>query len=148
MARFVLPILVRIVAMSIARLSASCAAAMLLATAPLAAQQSSPSAPATARRDSLAARPLSASDRAKYEGDYDIVLPDGQILPFLIFSQGDQLMGQAEGQGGTPLKYLGDDTFGADFDPTVRIVFTVESGRVTRGKLLQRGAAMYIARRP
>jgi hypothetical protein len=134
--------------MSFARLSASCAAALLLCSAPLAAQQPSPNAATTARRDSLVTRPLSASDRAKYEGDYDIVLPDGQILPFLIFAEGDQLMGQAEGQGATPLKYLGDDTFGADFDPTVRIIFTVESGRVTRGKLVQRGAAMYIARRP
>ena len=134
--------------MSFARLSASCAAALLLCSAPLAAQQTSPNAPATARRDSVVTRALAAADRAKYEGDYDIVLPDGQILPFLIFAEWDQLMGQAEGQGATPLKYLGDDTFGADFDSTVRIVFTVEGGRVTRGKLVQRGAAMYIARRP
>lgn len=134
--------------MSLARLSASCAAALLLCGAPLGAQQSPPNAAAPARRDSLVARPLAAAERAKYEGDYDIVLPDGQILPFLIFAQDDQLMGQAGGQGATPLRYLGDDTFGADFDPTVRIVFTVESGRVTRGKLVQRGAAMYIARRP
>lgn len=134
--------------MSLARLSASCAAALLLCGAPLTAQQTPPSASAGARRDSLVVRPLTATERAKYEGDYDIVLPDGQILPFLISSEGDQLMGQAEGQGATPLKYLGDDTFGADFDPTVRIVFTVENGRVTRGKLVQRGAAMYIARRP
>lgn len=134
--------------MPFARVSATCAAALLLWAAPLAAQQPTPSASAAPRRDSLVTRPLAASDRAKYEGDYDIVLPDGQILPFLIFGEGDQLMGQAEGQGATPLKYLGDDTFGADFDPTVRIIFTVESGRVTRGKLVQRGAAMYIARRP
>lgn len=130
-----------------ARLSAPCAA-LLLCSAPLAAQQPPPNAAAPARRDSLLVRPLAAADRAKYEGDYDIVLPDGQILPFLIFAQGDQLLGQAEGQDAAPLKYLGDDTFGADFDPTVRIIFTVESGRVTRGKLVQRGAAMYIARRP
>jgi len=134
--------------MSLARHSASCAAALLVCSAPLAAQQPPPNPAAAARRDSLVARRLAAADRAKYEGDYDIVLPDGQILPFLIFSQGDQLMGQAESQDAAPLKYLGDDTFGADFDPTVRIVFTVENGRVTRGKLVQRGAAMYIARRP
>jgi hypothetical protein len=134
--------------MSFTRPLASCAAALLLCSAPVVAQQTSPNASAAPRRDSIVARPLSASDRAKYEGDYDIVLPDGQILPFLIYAEGDQLLGQAGGQGSTLLKYLGDDTFGADFDPTVRIVFTVESGRVTRGKLLQRGAAMYIARRP
>jgi hypothetical protein len=134
--------------MSLARLPGLCAAALLLCSAPLAAQQATPSASATARRDSLVARPLSAPDRAKYEGDYDIVLPDGQIMPFLIFARGDELMGQAEGQGATSLKYIGNDTFGADFDPTVRIVFAVERGRVTRGKLVQRGTAMYIARRP
>jgi hypothetical protein len=134
--------------MSFARLSASCAAALLLGSTPLAAQQTTGNAPAAVPRDSVVARPLAAADRARYEGDYDIVLPDGQILPFLIFTKDGQLMGQAEGQGATPLKYIGDHTFGADFDPTVRIIFTVESGRVTRGKLVQRGAAMYIARRP
>jgi hypothetical protein len=134
--------------MTFARLSMSCAAALLLLAAPVAAQQAAPADTSAARREPLAAKPLSSADREKFAGDYDIVLPDGQILPFLIFPEGDQLMGQAGGQDAAPLKYLGDDTFGADIDPTVRIVFTVERGRVTRGKLLQRGAAMYIARRP
>jgi CubicO group peptidase (beta-lactamase class C family) len=92
--------------------------------------------------------PLAAADRAKFEGDYGISLPDGRILPFRIFVEGDELMGQAENQGKHPLRYLGDNTFGADFDPTVRFIFTVEGGRVVSGKLLQRGATMNVTRRP
>ena len=102
-----------------------------------------------ARPDSIPpAVPLAAVDRTKFEGDYDIGLPDGRILPFRIFTEGEELMGQAEGQGKAPLKYLGDDTFGADFDPTVRFKFTVEGGRVVSAKLMQRGATMNVTRRP
>ncbi|HKH92889.1 MAG TPA: serine hydrolase domain-containing protein [Gemmatimonadaceae bacterium] len=93
-------------------------------------------------------QPLAAADRAKYEGDYDISLPDGRILPFRISAEGDELMGQAEGQNKAPLRYLGDHSFGADFDATVRLTFTVEGGRVVSGKLLQRGATMNVTRRP
>ena len=93
-------------------------------------------------------QPLAVTDRAKYEGAYDIALPDGRSLPLRIFAEGEALMSQAEGQGKVPLKYLGNDTFGADFDPTVRLIFTVENGRVASGKLLQRGATMNMRRRP
>jgi D-alanyl-D-alanine carboxypeptidase len=92
--------------------------------------------------------PIAAADLAKFAGDYDIGLPDGRVLPFRIFVEEGELMGQAEGQGKGPLKYIGNDTFGADFDPTVRLIFTVESGRVTSAKLLQRGATMNVTRRP
>lgn len=92
--------------------------------------------------------PIAAADLAKFEGQYDISVPDGRILPFKVFVEDGTLMGQAEGQGRTPLKYLGNDTFGADFDTTVRLIFTVENGRVTGAKLLQRGATMNVIRRP
>ena len=91
---------------------------------------------------------ISAADLAKFEGDFDIGLPDGKILPFKTFVEAGALMGQAEGQGKAPLTYIGNDTFGADFDPTVRLIFTVENGRVTGAKLLQRGATMNVTRRP
>jgi CubicO group peptidase (beta-lactamase class C family) len=93
-------------------------------------------------------QPLATADRAKYEGGYEVALPNGRILPLRIFAEGDALMSQAEGQGKVPLKYLGSDTFGADFDPTVRLIFTVENGRVASAKLLQRGATMIVTRRP
>ncbi|MEO8563584.1 MAG: serine hydrolase domain-containing protein [bacterium] len=92
--------------------------------------------------------PLAAADRTKYVGEYDITLADGRILPFKIFVEGEELMGQAEGQGKAPLRYLGDDTFGADFDPNVRLFFKVENGKVVSAKLRQNGATMNVSRRP
>jgi D-alanyl-D-alanine carboxypeptidase len=91
--------------------------------------------------------PLPAASAAKFVGEYDITLPDGRVLPFKIFAEGEELMGQAEGQGKAPLRYIGDDTFGADFDPTVRLYFKVESGKVVSAKLFQRGATMPVTRR-
>jgi D-alanyl-D-alanine carboxypeptidase len=95
----------------------------------------------------LIAVPLAAAEREKFVGDYDLALPDGRILPFKISIEGDEMMGQAEGQGKAPLKYLGNDTFGADFDPTVRFIFTVKDGKVQSAKLHQRGAIMNVTRR-
>jgi hypothetical protein len=57
-------------------------------------------------------------------------------------------MAQAEGQGNAPLRYLGDDTFGADFDPTVRMKFRVEGGRAVGGSLLQHGETMTMTKKP
>jgi hypothetical protein len=91
---------------------------------------------------------IAAAELAKFEGDYDIVLPDGKVIPFKMFVESGALMGQAEGQGKAPLRYIGNDTFGADFDPSVRLTFSVENGRVTGAKLLQRGATMNVTRRP
>jgi D-alanyl-D-alanine carboxypeptidase len=91
--------------------------------------------------------PIAAADLAKYEGEYDIELPDGKKLPFKLFLENGALMGQAEGQGAVPQKYLGNDTFGADFDPAVRLIFTIENGRVKAAKLLQGGATMNVTRR-
>ena len=92
--------------------------------------------------------PIGAADLAKFQGDYDIAVPDGRILPFKVFVENGALMGQAAGQGKTPLNYLGSDTFGADFDITMRLVFAVENGRVAGAKLLQRGTTMNVTRRP
>ena len=91
--------------------------------------------------------PLTAAARAKYEGAYDIALPDGRILPFRIFAEGDLLFGQAEGQGRWPLRYIGDDTFGAEFDPTLRLALEVKDGKVVGGTLTQRGQRMNVIRR-
>jgi CubicO group peptidase (beta-lactamase class C family) len=96
----------------------------------------------------LTAVPLAAAEREKFAGDYDLSLPDGRIMPFRIFVEGEELMGQAEGQGKAPLKYIGNDTFGADFDPTVRFIFAVKDGKVESAKLHQRGAVMNVTRRP
>ena len=134
--------------MSFARRSASCAVALLLLGAPLAAQQAASSASSPPRRDSLVTQPLSAADREKFVGDYDISLPNGWIMATLIFVEDDQLMVQPEGEPKMPLRYLGDETFGLEFDPTLRLAFEVKDGKVLGGKLTQRGQRMNVFRRP
>jgi hypothetical protein len=132
--------------MSFSRLVASCSIAALLLAAPLAAQEAPSSAPAP-RRDSLVTQPLSAADREKFVGDYDISLPNGWIMATLIYVEDDQLMVQPEGEQKMPLRYLGNDTFGLDFDPTLRLAFDVKGGKVLGGKLTQRGQRMNVFRR-
>jgi hypothetical protein len=132
--------------MSFSRLAASSAIALVLFAAPLAAQEAASSAPAP-RRDSLVTRPLSAADREKFVGDYDISLPNGWIMATLIYVEDDQLMVEPEGEQKMPLRYLGNDTFGLDFDPTLRLVFEVKEGKVLGGKLTQRGQRMNVFRR-
>jgi len=133
--------------MSLMRLSALCAVALLLHAAPLAAQETPPAAASAPRRDSLITQPLSAADREKFVGDYDISLPNGWIMATLIYVEDDQLMIEPEGQGKTSMRYLGNDTFGLDFDPTLRLAFEVKDGKVLGGKLTQRGQRMNVFRR-
>jgi hypothetical protein len=134
--------------MSLTRLLAPCAIALLLVATPLAAQQPASAGSPPARRDSLVARPLAAADREKFVGDYDISLPNGWIMATLIFVEDDQLMIQPEDQQKMPLRYLGNETFGLDFDPTLRLTFEVKEGKVVGGKLTQRGQRMNVFRRP
>jgi hypothetical protein len=138
--------MVRFVAMSYARLFAFCAGA-LLAAAPLTAQQAASAGTPAPRRDSLVTKPLAAADREKFVGDYDISLPNGWIMPTLVFVEDDQLMVQPEGEQKMPLRYLGNETFGLDFDPTLRLAFDVKEGKVLGGKLTQRGQRMNVFRR-
>ena len=133
--------------MSFARVSTFCAAALLLFAAPLAAQETPPAAASAPRRDSLITQPLSAADREKFVGDYDILLPNGWIMATLIYVEEDQLMIEPEGQGKTSMRYLGNETFGLDFDPTLRLAFEVKDGKVLGGKLTQRGQRMNVFRR-
>lgn len=133
--------------MSFPRLSASCAAALLLFAAPLAAQEAAPAGSPAPRRDSVVTRPLTAADRDKFVGDYDVSLPNGWIMATLIFVEDDLLMVQPEGEQKMPLRYLGNDTFGLDFDPTLRLAFEVKDGKVVGGKLTQRGQRMNVFRR-
>ena len=133
--------------MSFARLAASCATALLFFANPLAAQEVAPAGSPAPQRDSLVSRPLSSADRQKFVGDYDISLPNGWIMATLIFVEDDQLMVQPEGEQKMPLRYLGNDTFGLDFDPTLRLAFEVKGGKVVGGKLTQRGQRMNVFRR-
>ena len=134
--------------MTFARISMSCAAALLLAAAPLAAQETAPADSSAARREPLVAKPLPAAEREKFVGDYDIGLPNGWIMATLIYVENDQLMVEPEGEQKMPLRYLGNDTFGLDFDPTLRLAFEVKDGKVLGGKLTQKGQRMNVFRRP
>jgi hypothetical protein len=134
--------------MSFASRSASWATALLLTAAPLAAQDGATAATPAPRRDSLVTQPLSAADREKLVGDYDISLPNGWIMATLIFVEDDVLMVPPEGEPKMPLRYLGNDTFGLDFDPSLRLAFEVKDGKVVGGKLTQRGQRMNVFRRP
>ncbi len=83
--------------------------------------------------------PLTDADRERYVGTYVLPLPGGP-QDFQVAAAADgTLTGQMGGQQPLPLKYFGDHTFGADFDPTVRIIFTVVDERATEMVLRQRG---------
>jgi len=133
--------------MTLTRLSTTCAAALLLLAAPLTAQDAAPAASPAPARDSLVTKPISAADREKFAGDYDILLPNGWIMATLIYIEDDQLMVEPEGEQKMPLRYLGNDTFGLDMDKTLRLAFEVKGGKVVGGKLTQHGQRMNVFRR-
>ena len=54
---------------------------------------------------------------------------------------GTRLMAQAQGQDAFELKYLGNYVFGVDFDPALRVTFTLDAGKATKVTLLQGGAS-------
>jgi hypothetical protein len=91
---------------------------------------------------------ISAEDQRRLVGDYDISLPDGQIMGVRVFVEEGQLFVAPEEQEKTPMRYFGNNTFGLDFDPTLRLTFDVANGKVTGGKLVQRGMTMNVFRRP
>ena len=91
--------------------------------------------------------PLAAGERAKYVGVYALQLPNGPE-DFTIAQSDSGLTAQLAGQAAIALQYLGSDTFGASFDPNLRIVFTLENGRATKLTLKQGGRSFDGARKP
>jgi CubicO group peptidase (beta-lactamase class C family) len=83
---------------------------------------------------------IDSVSRARYAGRWSLALPSG-ATEFRVWEKGGRLVAQlqAPGQGEIPLNYLGDHAFGADFDRSLRLVFTVEGGRATRMRLEQGG---------
>ncbi len=92
--------------------------------------------------------PTTADERRRFSGEYDISLPDGQIMGVRVFVEDEQLMIAPEEQEKMPMRYFGNNTFGLAFDPTLRLTFDVKDGKVTGGKLVQRGTPMNVFRRP
>ncbi len=88
----------------------------------------------------LARVPLSAAQRQVYAGRYELRLPDGRVMPVTMLAGANAVMTQAEGQPAFELIPLGNHVFGAEFDPALRVTFTVENGKATGFTLLQGGA--------
>jgi hypothetical protein len=82
---------------------------------------------------------LSTADRDAIVGSYALQVPGGQTLPIRIFVDSTRLMAQAQGQDAFPLKYLGNYVFGVDFDPALRLTFTMDKGKAIKVTLLQGG---------
>jgi len=91
--------------------------------------------------------PLTAEDRARYEGTYTLRLGE-QSMELRIFSQDGRLMSQATGQSAFRLRAQGNHVFIPDFDDEVRLVFTVENGRAVSTMLHQGGREITGQRNP
>jgi D-alanyl-D-alanine carboxypeptidase len=74
---------------------------------------------------------------ATYAAKYDLML-DALHL-FTVYEKEGALYGMLDGQSPEKLIPFGNHTFGAGFDPTVRIVFTMVDGKPTKLTLNQRG---------
>lgn len=92
--------------------------------------------------------PLPAERRAMLVGTYELKLPDGTVLPLTVASGPAGLTAQAPGQPAIPLVHVGDDTFGAAFDPSLRLRLMVENGRAVSAVLRQGGGTIAGPRRP
>lgn len=82
--------------------------------------------------------PLSAAERGLYVGVYALVLPDG-VYDFTIAVEGDDLTAQIAGDEKITLLHYGNHSFGASFDPALRLIFTVDVGKASRVMLVQGG---------
>ncbi len=82
--------------------------------------------------------PLAAADARRYVGVYALALPGG-TRDFTIAETPGGLTAQLQGQGPIPLIHYGAHTFGASFDRTLRLVFTVEEGPASKVTLTQGG---------
>jgi CubicO group peptidase (beta-lactamase class C family) len=83
---------------------------------------------------------ISAQDRARYVGVYTLKMGPN-TADFTFFERDGELWGQLQGQGANQLIPFGNHTFGATFDPTLRITFTLENGKATKVTLTQRGSS-------
>jgi hypothetical protein len=106
--------------------------------------------PLVAGRKPLVAVPLPDADRDRLPGVYDLVAPNGGKFVIHVMVENGQLMSQAEGagQGKFPLVHIGNLQFGAAFDPSLRVTFVSENGKISKLVLEQGGGRMEGPRRP
>jgi D-alanyl-D-alanine carboxypeptidase len=90
------------------------------------------------------------ADRDRLPGVYDLALPNGEKLVVHIMIENGQLMSEAEGpgQGKFPIVHVGNLQFGATFDPSLRLTFLSENGKVTKLRVEQGGSTMEGPRKP
>jgi CubicO group peptidase (beta-lactamase class C family) len=89
---------------------------------------------------------LTDAQRKPYVGDYEMALPNGQTMQLTITDDGKALQAQAHGQDAFEMIPFGNDVFGARFDPTLRITFTLADGHATGFTLVQGGATIQARR--
>jgi hypothetical protein len=85
---------------------------------------------------------LAPESRAKYQGTYDVRLPNGMTLPMVVAADSAGLSFQLGPQPKVALLYAGDDTFGARFDRTFRLRFVFENGTAVKVVMQQEGMVM------
>lgn len=100
--------------------------------------------PLVAAPKPLVAVPLSDVDRDRLVGVYDLTPSGGGKFVIHIFVENGQLMTEAEGkgQGKFPLVHVGNLQFRAAFDPSLRLTFISENGKITKVRLEQGGGTM------
>jgi D-alanyl-D-alanine carboxypeptidase len=89
---------------------------------------------------------LTAAQMAPYLGVYSLVLESPH--PFTVLAKDGALYAMLDDQSPEKLIPFGNNTFGAVFDPTVRLVFAVADGKATGFTLQQRGKEFAATRRP
>lgn len=82
--------------------------------------------------------PLPAALRTAAAGTFGLQFPGGRVVPLVLRADEERVTVQVPGQASLPLVYLGDDTFGAAFDPSFRLRLLTQAERVT-GVVLQQG---------
>ncbi len=81
---------------------------------------------------------LTAAQLAPYVATYGLLLSPGPV-PFRVFIRDGKLFGELQGQSASQMLAFGDHNFGVDFDPSVRVMFTMAGGVATKMTLLQGG---------
>jgi CubicO group peptidase (beta-lactamase class C family) len=106
--------------------------------------------PLVAAPKRLVAVPLPDVDRDRLPGVYELAAPGGATFVIHITVENGQVMTQAEGQGQGkfPLVYIGNLQFGAAIDPSLRVTFIDENGKISKLRLQQGGGTMEGPRRP
>jgi CubicO group peptidase (beta-lactamase class C family) len=106
--------------------------------------------PLVPRSPRLPAVAMTPADRDALLGTYDLVCPDGRLLPLRVYLAGDTLMAAAQGlgPGAMPLLHIGNQRFRATIDPTHSFAFSTENGVVSRVRWVQGSTSMEGRRRP